>query len=88
MPQVTRLESVDAAHPDTVALLAGPLVLMRIDPIPGNAVVSRERLLAARRISHGAHEWQASTPGEPVRLKPFLDIDAETYSAYQSVSPS
>ena len=86
LPQVTRLERIDAEHPDTVALLAGPSVLMRIDPNPANAPISRERLLAARPISPGAHEWQASTPGGPVKLKPFLDIDTESYSVYQSVS--
>jgi hypothetical protein len=83
-----RLESVDAQHRDTVALLAGPLVLMRVDPGLNNAPISREHLLAVRRFSQRAHEWQASTPAGLFKLKPFLDIEAETYSAYQSVSPS
>jgi uncharacterized protein len=88
LPQVMRLESVDTEHPDTVALIGGPLVLMRIDPGSSAAAVSRKNLLAARQISHDAHEWQASTPAGPIKLKPFLDIDTETYSTYQTVSPS
>jgi DUF1680 family protein len=88
LPQVMRLESVDAQHPDIVALVAGPMVLMRIDPSSASAPASRGSLLAARRIPNGAHEWRAATPTGPVKLKPFLDIDRETYSAYQTVLPS
>jgi DUF1680 family protein len=88
LPQVMRLESVDAQHPDIVALIAGPMVLMRIDPSSAGAPASRANLLAAQRIPNGAHEWRAATPTGPMKLKPFLDIDRETYSAYQTVSRS
>ncbi|MHB8478530.1 MAG: beta-L-arabinofuranosidase domain-containing protein [Steroidobacteraceae bacterium] len=89
LPLMRRLESIDAVHPDTVALLAGPLVLMRI--LDGNAASStltRTSLLAAQRDTSGRHEWQARTDGGLIKLKPFLDIDAEGYSAYQQVVPS
>jgi hypothetical protein len=89
LPLVKRLESIDGGHPDTVALIAGPLVLMKVDPGSSNAAISRETLLAAQRTPHGAHEWQAATTaGRPIKLKPFLDIDTETYATYQTVSPS
>jgi hypothetical protein len=88
LPDARRLESVDAAHPDTVALLAGPLVLMRL--IEADATASpmrRDRLLSAQRRS-GTHEWQGMTDAGAVKLKPFLDIGGELYSAYQTVLPS
>ncbi|HEX3948662.1 MAG TPA: beta-L-arabinofuranosidase domain-containing protein [Steroidobacteraceae bacterium] len=89
LPLMQRVESIEAAHADTVALLAGPLVLMRIleadAPVPA---VSRTHLLAAQRDSDGRHAWQVKTAGGRVTLKPFLDIDAESYSVYQSVLPS
>jgi DUF1680 family protein len=89
LPLTQRLESVEAAQPDTVALLAGPLVLMRILETDGTiADVARASLLAAQRSPQGRHDWQAKTAGGPVTLKPFLDIDAESYSVYQSVLPS
>ena len=89
LPLRQRLEGVDAEHPDTVALSAGPLVLMRIQGDgPAASGVTRAHLLAARRIDGGAHEWQAATDTGLLRLKPFLDIDGEGYSAYQRVSPS
>ena len=82
MPDARRLESIDAAHPDTVALLAGPLVLMRtIEAGAAPCRIRRESLLGAQRDRHGGHEWQISTDAArrgAVKLKPFLDIDGET----------
>jgi DUF1680 family protein len=89
LPDTRRLESVDAAHPNTVALLAGPLVLMRLiaaDAAP--SPIRRDSLLRAQRDPSSKHEWQVSTEAGTVRLKPFADIDAELYSAYQTVLPS
>ena len=90
LPLMRRLESIDAAHRDTVALLAGPLVLMRIldDDGAANSALSRISLLAAQRGADGRHIWQARADNGFIKLKPFLDIDAESYSAYQQVVPS
>jgi uncharacterized protein len=88
LPLVKHLESIDGEHPDTVALISGPLVLMRINPGSSNAAISRKALLATQQTLHDAHEWQAATPAGAIKLKPFLDIDAETYATYQTVSPS
>ena len=89
LPLRQSLESIDAADPETVALLAGPLVLMRmVDGDDAASGVTRMSLLAAQRDRHGSHEWRATTDAGAVKLKPFLDIDAELYSAYQTVLPS
>jgi hypothetical protein len=89
LPLTRNLESVDAAHPNTLALLAGPLVLMRIiDDGTTPSPLTRANLLAAQRDVGGRHEWRASTDAGPVKLKPFLDLDAENYSVYQDVVPS
>jgi DUF1680 family protein len=90
LPLTRRLESIDAVHPDTVALLAGPLVLMRIldDDSAASSTITRTSLLAAQRDANGRAEWQARTDSGLIKLKPFLDIDAEGYSAYQQVVPS
>jgi DUF1680 family protein len=90
LPLRQRLESIDAAQPQTAALLAGPLVLMRLlegDTTAG-AAIARASLLTAQRVSTGGHEWHAQTESGLLKLKPFLDIGAESYSAYQQVSPS
>ena len=89
LPDARRLESIDAAHPDTVALLAGPLVLMRtLEADTSASPIRRNNLLNAQRDRSGRHEWQVATDSGAVKLKPFLDIDAELYSAYQTVLPS
>jgi hypothetical protein len=89
LPDTRRLERVDDEHPDTVALLAGPLVLMRIVEAGATAPpLRRDSLLRAQRARNGGHEWQVATDTGAVKLKPFLDIDGEHYSAYQTVLPS
>jgi hypothetical protein len=90
LPDARRLESIDAVHPDTVALLAGPLVLMRtVDADAAASPTRRDDLLSAQRDRNGRHEWRVMTDAGTVKLKPFLDIDGEElYSAYQTVLPS
>ena len=87
LPLAVRLKSVDPQHPDTVALLAGPLVLMRLvepGPVPA-ASLTRAELLSARRVGPGAQAWQIDAAADRVRLHPFIDISSEHYSAYQDV---
>ena len=85
LPLPLRLQSVDDQHTNTVALLVGPLALMRLvneasgDPPP----LTRDTLLAARRIDAVGHEWQVELPDQTVRLRPFVDIGRERYSLYQ-----
>jgi uncharacterized protein len=87
LPLPLRLQPVDAAHPDTVALLAGPLVLMRVldGDGPVATTVARTALFSAQRLCGGAHEWQVRIAGQALKLRPFVDINEERYSAYQDV---
>ncbi len=66
LPLLRRLESVDAQHANTAALLAGPLVLMRLAPDLAAEPISRANLLAAQRAPYGRHEWQAHGPVPPL----------------------
>jgi hypothetical protein len=78
----TRLEAIDAQHPDTVAVLRGPLVLFAITKSAPK--VSRAQLLAAARVGTG--KWQVATAQEPMTLLPFMAIEDEQYSTYLKVS--
>ncbi|MFT4074277.1 MAG: glycoside hydrolase family 127 protein [Asticcacaulis sp.] len=71
-----RLEPLNAAHPEMVALLTGPLVLM---PIGATAALTRDDLLAVRR--EGAENWRVKA----ATLKPFMAIKDETYRVYTRV---
>jgi len=87
LPLPLRLQRVDDEHRDTVALLAGPLALMRLldDPSSEPPRLTRADLLAARRPDPQAHEWQFALGTRTVRLRPFTDIGFERYSLYQDV---
>jgi DUF1680 family protein len=78
LPLATRLESINATHPDTVALLSGPLVLVAVSE--SSPKISRRQLLAARKIA--ATRWQSETASAPLALLPFTAIENERYSTY------
>ena len=80
LPLKMRLESIDARHRDTVALLRGPLVLMAAKPAPDAPVpqFARDQLLAAKRVSE--REWQANWPGGTAKLLPFTSLGELPYT--------
>lgn len=78
LPMSLRLEPVDARHPETAALLFGPLVLFAL--IDHQPTLTRADTLAARRLSQ--RNWQVTTPTGPIRLLPFIEIGEEHYSTY------
>ena len=88
LPLSLRTQSVDTVHPNTIALLAGPLVLMRLldDAAPTSAKLTRATLLSAKRTSGNAHQWQVMQDAQTIALWPFTDIQRQTYSVYQDVT--
>jgi len=83
LPMPMRLEAIDAQHPDTVALVRGPLVLFALtDDAPK---VTREQLLAATPMK-GQAVWMAAADSGPLLLTPFTDIHEERYRTYMTVA--
>jgi DUF1680 family protein len=82
MPMTTRLEPVDPQHPQTVALLCGPLVLFAI--IADQPPLTRADLLSAKKLDK--RSWQVTAGGSPIKLLPFTDIGDEQYSTYLHVT--
>ena len=82
MPMRMRLEAVDPLHPETVALVYGPLVLFAITD--AQPVLTRADLLAARRMDQ--RSWQVRTASAPIKMLPFTDIGKEQYSTYVRVT--
>jgi uncharacterized protein len=82
LPLTKRLEAINERHPDTVALLCGPLVLFAVgETLPA---VTRQQLLAAK--NEGKQNWQTETAGTLLDLRPFTAISDEPYSTYLLVS--
>jgi DUF1680 family protein len=82
LPSKLRLEAIDAAHPDVVALLHGPLVLFA--KTEAQPALTRKQVLGARR-SAGA-EWVIETDQEPLRLVPFTEVGDAVYTTYLKLS--
>jgi len=80
-PMPLRLEAVDTNHPNFVALLRGPLVLFAIaDSQPS---FDRNALLQATAANASTGDWIAkSGDGSEITMRPFMNIDKETYSTY------
>jgi hypothetical protein len=84
LPMPLRLESVDANHPDLVALLQGPVVLMAVAEM--QPTFDGQSLLRARPLNNAAGDWSAtSTDGRQVTMRPFMSIDKESYSTYSRI---
>ena len=86
LPLRLRLEPIDAQHPNTVALLRGPLVLMAVKqqqdgPTPH---LTRDHLLGAKRISQ--RQWQADSAQASVTLVPFTSLGDRPYSTYLNLA--
>lgn len=79
LPMSTRLVPIDAAHPNCVALMRGPLVLFALTDTPPR--ISASDLLAAAPIP-GEAAWQTATPDGPLRLVPFTEIGDRRYLTY------
>jgi uncharacterized protein len=82
LPLKMRLEAIDALHPDTVALLRGPLVLMAVKHMQEGPVpkVTREQLMAARRVSE--RQWELNSSNGPVTMLPFTSLGDRPYTTY------
>jgi DUF1680 family protein len=81
LPMPLRIEAVDANHPDIVALVQGPLVLMAVGE--SQPTFERNALLQARAASNAKGDWLASSAeGRSITMRPFMMIDKESYSTY------
>jgi DUF1680 family protein len=81
LPMPLRIEAVDANHPNIVALLQGPVVLMAV--AESQPSFEKESLLHAKPASNDKGDWLAtSTAGKQIAMRPFMTIDKESYSTY------
>jgi DUF1680 family protein len=72
LPHKLTLKAVDAPHPNTVAVVYGPLVLFAVTP--ETPQVTRQQLLAAVRLGSENAEWSVELSSGRLRLVPFWSI--------------
>lgn len=76
-----RLEPLNAAHPEMVAVVTGPLVLMPVEETESR--LRREDWLTATRSSPDS--WTVKAAAAQVTLKPFMVIRNERYRLYSEL---
>jgi DUF1680 family protein len=76
-----RLEPLNAAHPEMVAVMTGPLVLFPV--AAPDTQLTRQELLAATRRS--PDEWAVTAKDAQISLKPFMAIEDQTYRLYSKL---
>ena len=81
LERVMRLEPVDAQHPNTVALVDGPLTLFATNSPESH--FTRAQLVAARQAGS---LWIADSAVAPVTFKAFPDIGNEEYRLYHEIA--
>lgn len=77
-----RLEPIEPDHPNTVAMIRGPLVLFAVGGT--EAPVSRRHLLAAERLPNAA-VWRVRSSSGAMQFRPFSAINDEPYRTYLNV---
>jgi len=82
LPMTARLQAIDAEHPETVALLVGPLVLFAIDDSP--PAVTRAQLLAVKKMA--PEVWHVETSSGIMKLMPFTALEDQTYTTYLKIT--
>ena len=73
LPMPLRLEAIDREHPNTVALMRGPLVLFALAE---NPQLTRKQVLTVENESSG--RWRTGD----VKFAPFFAIEEQRYSTY------
>ena len=82
LPFSVRAEPVDEQHPNVVALMRGPLMLVALDPplqVPSRALSSPNAL---RQTPYAAQSFELEAVREKVRFVPFYSVQDETYTTY------
>jgi len=77
-----RLEAIDPEHPDTVAVMRGPLVLFALKPEQNNPMpaFARSALLNLQQVSQ--REWRSNANGAVYRFVPFTEVGSQPYTTY------
>jgi hypothetical protein len=73
-----RLEAIGPRHPDTAALMNGPMVLFALGD--SQVAPTAKQLLAASRV--GASQWMVESVSGSLKFAPFTAIGDEEYRTY------
>jgi DUF1680 family protein len=78
-----RLDAVDPQHPNTVALMQGPLALFAMNSLESK--FTREQLLKASQQGKAGRLWRVESAAAPVAFRAYPEIRDEQYRLYHEV---
>ncbi len=81
LPFRFRTVPVDDYHPDVVALMYGPLMMVAVGA-PDGFALSREKIASLKPAPGRTLEFLSQTEGDAVRWLPFYRVQGETYTTY------
>jgi DUF1680 family protein len=81
LPFSLRTAAIDDRHPDTVAVMYGPVMLTAVDP-PAELSASARGLGRMTPVAGKPLEFECQTGADAVRMRPFYRVQREPYSTY------
>jgi uncharacterized protein len=81
-PQEFRAEPIDDLHPNVVAVMRGPLMLVAIDPPDGLEKKPLHITEGFHAISQRADAWTRNDGGQRIVFVPFYQVQNEQYTTY------
>ena len=82
LPQSFRTEPIDDQHPNVVALMRGPVMLVAIDPPDGLEKKSISFDKGFTAVGQRAGTWVRDKDGQQVVFLPFHQVQNERYTTY------
>jgi uncharacterized protein len=81
LPFSLRTAPIDEQNPDIVAVMRGPVMLTAVDP-PAQLQASTAALAQMDPVPGKPLEFDCQTAAGKVRMRPFYQVQRETYSTY------
>lgn len=81
IPQRWRTQPIDRSHPNTVALLRGPLLYSALD-FAGRGTAPPLHLPALTPVTGVSQTFRQSTAGQQILFVPFYSVKNESYDVY------
>ncbi|MBI4891796.1 MAG: glycoside hydrolase family 127 protein [Acidobacteria bacterium] len=81
LPFASRSVPVDDRHPNTVAVMNGPLMLVACDP-PEKLAAAKSSLESLKPVSGQPQHFECAAAHGSVQMKPFFQVQREPYTTY------
>lgn len=82
LPQSFRTEAIDRSHPNTVALLRGPIVYTSLNFAGPETAVPRLDVAGLKPVTAASDMYRQMDGGQSILFEPLYKVQNETYNVY------